>query len=459
MAAGYAALLSLLLTALTLTSYHRYRGHDRATSSDAGGGVDRNLTVYAMAVGQGDGNIILCPNGRDVLIVDMGAKKASQYSNKTYGAFLLKKFKGVEKPVNIHVVITHPDEDHWNFLPMLLDDDQLRRRVQGIVIGGIDANLMDCVPYDKCTPFTDWINKIRQKVPVYTVNDGKECFNNSDCTWTPTDSIDGGVHRYLSETSGSTRNDPWQFCGKDVSITVLGANICPPSPRKHGYCVDRENKNAKSIILKLVYKEWSLFLSGDFEGKPQQKRLIRQWSHAPSMLRSTYYKMAHHGTWNSKEANSVKLLNAIRPKRAYVSHGHPITTFCLYGHPRCEMIDDLLDVGSIEKLNTSTKDSFIICAQNKTGNYEQRWGYAIYATCRGYDSKFDRQICHDIMITTNGHVDYTTYVDVPEIYRNHGAGEGIAIFSKNKKKKTCKERHDKEMLKHRLSRLPSFCLA
>ena len=120
MAAGYAALLSLLLTVLSLTSYH-YSGRERATSS--GSHVERNLTLYAMAVGQGDGNIILCPNGRDVLIVDMGADKRARYTEFNYGAFLLEeKFEVVKNKMRIHIVISHPHVDHYNFLPQSIDN-------------------------------------------------------------------------------------------------------------------------------------------------------------------------------------------------------------------------------------------------------------------------------------------------------------------------------------------------
>ena len=31
------------------------------------------MTVYTVGVGQGDSNNIVCPNGKDILLVDMGA--------------------------------------------------------------------------------------------------------------------------------------------------------------------------------------------------------------------------------------------------------------------------------------------------------------------------------------------------------------------------------------------------
>ena len=129
--------------------------------------------------------------------------------------------------------------------------------------------------------------------------------------------------------------------------------------------------------------------------------------------------MAHHGSWTGTEANSKELLNAIRPRSAYISQAHPIKTYCLnYEHPRCEVIDNLLAVGSIGNADTSPMDSSIICWKESLATLEQRCGCAIYETCREYkyDTEFDGQICHDIKITTNRRDDHTSYVDVPASY-------------------------------------------
>ena len=401
MAAGYAAaMLSLFLTALTLTTY-RFGSRDKAVSS---ADSDRNLTVYAMAVGQGDGNIIVCPNGRDILIVDMGAR-GSQFTNRDYGAYLLReKFKVVENQMNIHIVITHPHTDHFNFLPKSIDAELLKR-VKQIVIGG---NYSEYVAKKR-----DWFGEMVNMPPIYSVNNGVECFGNSDCKLTLIQKFSMN-QRHIAEVSKASGEDLWQFCGNDVKITVLGANICIPQKRKTWKCVD--NPNAKSIVMKLQYKKWSLFLSGDLEGVGQQQKLLDHWS--PSILQSTYYKIAHHGAWTEKKANLKKLLEAIRPKRAYVSQGHPIMTFCgnTLSHPRCEVIDNLISVGTIERVKTSPKESVVICWQSKaksTGDLELRRGYAIYETCRDFNITSEKQVCRDIWITTNGFDDHTSYVDVP----------------------------------------------
>ena len=402
MAAGFAALASLLLTALTLTSY-RHSGRDRSVSSASAG---RNLTVYAMAVGQGDGNIILCPNGRDVLIVDMGAR-VSRYAKSNYGAYLLKEmFKVVENDMNIHIVITQPAEHHYSFLrESVFKDQEILKQVQEIVIGN------EFEEYGK--RFQDWVRKTDNIPHVYTINSGSECFGNRQCAWTL---AYRSPDRPMPSMS-SNGEDPWKFCGDDVDITVLGANICVPSKRAASGCADADNKNAKSVILRLAYNDWSLFLSGDFEGISQQKRLLTQWSILPTKLRSTYYKVSRHGAWTEKKANSEELLKAVSPKRAYVSQGHPIATFCSkYIHPRCEVLDNLISLNTIDK--TASENS-LICWQDmgkSFGRLKRRQGYAIYETCREYDVANDRQICHDIMITTNGRDDHTSYVSVPDDY-------------------------------------------
>ena len=445
MAAGYAALFSLLLTVLSLTSYH-YSGRERATSS--GSRVERNLTLYAMAVGQGDGNIIFCPNGRDVLIVDMGANNA-RYTNFSYGAFLLKKFKVVKNKMRIHIVISHPDEDHYNFLPKSIDNELLDQ-VEEIVVGGVFENFNDT--------FMDWVEENNIKSRVYTINNSLECFGNSECKLTPvkkevgTDSVYGFnmYRRHIAEMSANTRRDPWQFCGSDVDITVLGANICVPKKNNPGKCM-YDTKNARSVVMKLTYKKWSVFLSGDFEGVHQQDRLIDRWSHDPSVLRSTYYKVAHHGAWTDKKANSKELLNAIRPRSAYISQAHPIETYCKYPHPKCEVIENLLAVGSIGKADTSPTDSSIICyqSQSKTfGNLKKCGGFAIYETCRKYDTTSDRQVCNDIRITSNGFDDHTEYVDVNPSQINNNPSKSTS------KKKWCTK--GREELKRHLSKLTCF---
>ena len=351
-----------------------------------------SMTVYAMAVGQGDGNIILCPNGRDVLIVDMGAKNPV-FVNRHYGAHLLKdKFHVLREKKNIHIVVTHPHNDHYNQLNAAIDSE-LVPLVSEIVLGG---NVEHYSNY-----FFKWLKETG--IPVYTINSGLQCFGNEQCQWTKEELDNTSLNRSLKRSSSG---DPWQFCGSDVAITALGANIAKSS-----------NLNMLSVILRLVYHKWSLLLSGDFEGKKEQKELVDRW---PNDLQSTYYKVAHHGSWTSEyEANLPDLLVKIRPKRVYVSHGYP--SLCKYHHPNCFTLEHLLAVGTIESVASSDIRTPYVCWNDTTHSVAMPHGgggqgYAIYETCSSVVNGGRKQMCRDIQIVTDGYGDHTTYVDVPSQY-------------------------------------------
>ena len=358
------------------------------------------MTVYAMAVGQGDGNIILCPNGKDVLIVDMGGKNPV-FNTRDYGTYLLKeKFDVVTGKKNIHIVVSHPHNDHYNQLTTAIDSE-LIPRVSEIVLSGY---IKDYSEY-----FVKWLDE--SSLPVYTINSGAKCFGNDQCTWTKAEGFadtrnTSSSKHHLKRAVSNDAGDSWQFCGSDVSITALGANIAIT-----------ENLNLKSVILKLVYNQWSLLMSGDFEGKAQQLELVDRWQ---DNLQSTYYKVAHHGAWTAEyQANLPELLAKIRPKRVYVSHGYP--SLSTYHHPNCQTIQHLLALGTIDtiKSDLNTSSPYYVCWNDTTGSVmtsstKKGDGYAIYETCR--EDKGGRQLCQDILIETDGVDDQTKFVDVPAKY-------------------------------------------
>ena len=350
-----------------------------------------SMTVYAMAVGQGDGNIILCPNSEDVLIVDMGGKNPV-FNTRNYGTYLLKeKFHVVSQKKNIHIVVSHPHNDHYNQLTTAIDSE-LIPRVSEIVLSGY---IKDYSSY-----FVKWLNS--GSFPVYTINNGTKCFGNDQCVWTKTEFLGSHLSERLKQAISG--DDPWQFCGGDVSITVLGANIAIT-----------ENLNMKSVILKLVYKQWSLLMSGDFEGKSQQVELVNRWQNE---LQSTYYKVAHHGSWTKEyEANLPELLAKIQPKRVYVSQGYP--SLSSYHHPNCQTIQHLLALGTIDAVKGGLNASYV-CWNDTTSSVTmsspERDGYAIYETCHNIMEKSGKQLCRDIMIETDGVNDQTQFVDVPPEY-------------------------------------------
>ena len=192
--------------------------------------------------------------------------------------------------------------------------------------------------------------------------------------------------------------DPWQFCGDGVNVTVLGANL-------------GNTNNSHSVVLRLVYKQWSLFMAGDFEGIGPQKKLINTYS--DQELKSTYYKAAHHGAWTKdKKPNWPELLKKIQPKRVYISQAYPSIS---YHHPSCQTIFNLQMIGSIDKISKNLNRPFA-CWNETSGNVTQFSGMdlAIYETCRSFSS--GKQVCQDVWVESDGRCDNTQYVSVPEQY-------------------------------------------
>lgn len=350
------------------------------------------MTIYAIGVGQGDSNIIVCPNGKDILIVDMGATRPI-YVDKSYGTYLLKeKFGAVKYDKNIHIVISHSHIDHYSFIASALDKE-LISLVSEVILGGQYAN------YGKS--FKKWLSTNIEN--VYSVNNERSCFGNTDCLWTriprASNKAKSNMTLPISTMSMIRKHDPWQFCGSEVDITVLGANI-------------GTTQNSRSVILKIVYNKWSLLLSGDFEGVTAQKRLWQNWQN--STLKSTYYKMAHHGAWTDFKANHPALIARVQPRHVYISQGYPEVS--QFRHPNCEAIQHLQDVGTIEHINATVNKPFVCWSGDSMKGHsvvKEGLGLAIYETCRIYDSKKKKQTCQDIMIQTNGRSDHTHYVDIP----------------------------------------------
>lgn len=334
-----------------------------------------NLTLVAVAVGQGDCNIIQCPNGQDIVIVDMGAKDR-QYASHEYVNNLLKQtFKADSQGKRIHMVVTHSHIDHYNYITSVMDTD-LMSNVQQIILGDT---------YSKYgNSFKSWLS---DNLPdrAYTVNQEDKCFGNDACKLTPVGEASHG--RQSTE-------DPWQFCGDDVKINVLGANI------------GSTEQNSRSIVLRLEYKQWSLFMAGDFEMVNPQKELIEKYPNGE--LKSTYYKVAHHGAWTSKQPNLPELLAQVQPQRVYMSQSYPNVS--KFHHPNCLTINNLQNIGSIDRINPNTNWPFACWNDSKVVT-QASMGFAIYATCRSYSSM--GEVCQNIWVESDGHYDTTRYVDVP----------------------------------------------
>ena len=348
-----------------------------------------SMTFHAIAVGQGDSCIIQCPNKKDLVIVDMGGTQPL-YVVPGYITHLLKdQFNAAAPGKNIHIVVSHSHIDHYSYITRAIDSELLPN-VREVIMGGNYSN------YGKS--LRTWLEQNVEN--VYTVNNQVKCFGNANCTltspWT------GEVVQLRRKGQGGKVSDPWQLCSSTtVKFTVLGANI-------------GNSENGQSIILRMKYGSWSMLMSGDFEMVTPQQELMDTWP--ASAIQSTYYKVAHHGAWTDKKPNTPDLLDIIQPKKVYISQGHP--TLSKFHHPNEVTINNLKALKSIVTISASTNAPFVYWNSDSSEFVTMQGGMdrAIYETCRQYIASNNTQVCQDIVITTDGRSDQTTYVDVPSQY-------------------------------------------
>jgi len=141
--------------------------------------------------------------------------------------------------------------------------------------------------------------------------------------------------------------------GNEINLKVLA----PEAPFIGGSEPDLNNN---SIVAKLVYRNFSLLLTGDAENEAEERMLKKD----ASALKSTLLKSGHHG---SRTSSSIAFLQAVTPEAAFISvganndyhHPHP-STLKKYNDKKIDVYrtdtDGTLTVVSDGKAYTITKE-------------------------------------------------------------------------------------------------------
>ncbi|MFT3769274.1 MAG: MBL fold metallo-hydrolase [Minicystis sp.] len=222
---------------------------------------------YFLDVGQGDGTLIVFPNGATML-VDLGSKK----NQKSAGLDAVGTVKTVldtycNKTRKIdYLVLTHGDGDHINLLPDLVDKEgfSFGQVYYGGKLGDYSSDVQTKVI--KPAKVTYFYNKAYKKNLL---------------------SI-GGVDVHVLAANASTWGD---------------------------------DKNANSVVLMFEYAKRRVILCGDAEQETEEFILKNFSSH---FLKADVLKLAHHG---SSSTNHEDWLKTVQPRIVTASGdqkwGHP----------------------------------------------------------------------------------------------------------------------------------------
>lgn len=229
------------------------------------------LEIVVLDVGQGDSIFIKSPTGRTLLIDGGDNTKGRDMGARVVVPFLQKK--GVNK-LDL-VVLTHPHGDHVGGLP-----EVLKKIKVGLVVD----------PGQKCdSALYAYFKKLiaEKKIPFRVVRRGDEI---------------------------------------DLGEGILAKVLHPRAPP-----IEESALNNNSIVLRLVYKDFSMLLCGDLEIEGEED-LIK----CGIELKSRIIKVGHHG---SKTASSKSFLRAVSPELAVISCGKKNK----FGHPHKAALKKLQD--------------------------------------------------------------------------------------------------------------------
>lgn len=270
------------------------------------------LRIYSLAVGQGDCTILICPENKDLFILDMGSVSSSggHALKKADVQDLLKSYVNKHKSAHINIAVTHADNDHYNWLSTVFGDATLKGKVDHFILGG-----------DKSDYSSSFITWAKATFGVSFINNENQCYGNAACT------VDDNMY--------STKNDHFpQFCNRAGTASAVKFEAMVANK-----VTSLNSKNAQSLVTVVDFNNWKMMLPGDFETKQAQDELVNRYK---GKLRSHMYKLAHHGA--SNEANFANFLKTVNPVQAFVSQAAPDTG--TYHHPRCEAMKRLLKESS-----------------------------------------------------------------------------------------------------------------
>jgi len=231
---------------------------------------DGKLHVHMLDVGQGDSILLQSPSGKQVL-VDGGPDHSVLESLGRLLPFFDRRIE--------FVIVTHPEADHITGLSAVLRHYD----VGAILLTGIDHSSMR---YDAFLR-----SLLTRDIPLISPD--------------PIEDID---------------------LGDGLIVDILW-----PSSKMLGSAV--KNPNNTSIVLRALFGDTSILLTGDIEEEAEMAILQRG-----DVVKANILKVPHHG---SRTSSSTGFLLATKPSLAMISVGKNNS----YGHPHREVLSRYRDLG------------------------------------------------------------------------------------------------------------------
>lgn len=285
-----------------------------------GGALTGDFSVHFVDVGQGDGIIIVFPDGKTML-VDAGKYKKD--SN------LITYIDDLGITVFDYVIATHTDEDHIGEMPTVFEKYQVNYVFRPHVYcsndkaKGLSEGLNDVVGGKKCG--TETYYKFLKAI------DEEE-----NCQWS-----------YFNKDSDLT----FTFTADGVDYSCSFDFLTPTADVDN---ISYSDPNDYSPIILVDYCGYKIMLTGDAEAITE-KELLDYYSGDLDKMDVDVLKVGHHGAETSSTPN---FLAAVKAENFVISCGVGNT----YNHPRYDTMVKLLEYGTVYR--TDVQGSIVLSVSN-----------------------------------------------------------------------------------------------
>ena len=268
---------------------------------------DRLLEIVFVDVGQGDGALLVTPDGKKY-VIDAGIGD----NMFKYLRWRFADFKKAQDDFD-GLIITHPDEDHYKGFGHLISHKDVRAnniwhngimeqfhidkqnkqcKKKDLLLGSKEvvdgqAFLTDIIETDEALSShlrnrDRWVNKCTRRAKRYpkllnsamcAANNGKRRFPNIEMLSTAHGEIRNGKSYLPGYGSNNKRNCVIEILGPVVEKDALGQSrlrvFSGSQEEKTSSLHAGKTKNGHSILLKLKFKEVSVLLGGDLNSRPR----------------------------------------------------------------------------------------------------------------------------------------------------------------------------------------------
>ena len=277
---------------------------------------DGELQIHFMDVGQGDGILILFPDGRDMLI------DCANYNNSSTvrGEILDYMDDYVTDGQLDYLMLTHCDSDHVYFMDEVLEEYQVDNVFMPNVLATHDKVAEADIPQERLALFTDEDTVATACYADFFI----AALTEPDCTVTLNVDADEDSNSVVI-TDGERQSD-----GTYDGATYMLTFYCPTAEYyAESDLSSAEEKNAISPIGVLEYNGFRIVLTGDSNEINEPTFVDR----IGGQLDCDVLKVGHHG---SETSSTEEFLDAIDCEYAVISCNANGNTF---SHPRQNTLD------------------------------------------------------------------------------------------------------------------------